>query len=92
MKTISAALAFATLLCAAGAPAKDTSPPEEVRKEAREIFQKVISFRTSEGLGQVPAMAQYLAERFRAAGFPEEGIVRISASATPAQRTARGTR
>ena len=76
MKKISAALsiAFATLLCAAGAPAKDTVPPEEVRKEAREIFQKVISFRTSEGLGQVPAMAQYLAERFRAAGFPEEDI------------------
>lgn len=48
--------------------------PEEVRKEAREIFQKVISFRTSEGLGQVPAMAQYLAERFRAAGFREEDI------------------
>ena len=74
MKTISAALAFATLLGAAGAPAKDTAPPEEVRREAREIFQKVISFRTSEGLGQVPAMAQYLAERFRAAGFPEEDI------------------
>jgi acetylornithine deacetylase/succinyl-diaminopimelate desuccinylase-like protein len=77
MKKITVALAFATLLCAAGAPAKSTStnaPPEEVRKEAREIFQKVISFRTSEGLGQVPAMAQYLAERFRAAGFKDEDI------------------
>ena len=73
MKKINAALVFATLFCAAGAPAKDTTPAE-VRKEAREIFQKVIAFRTSEGLGQVPAMAQYLAERFRAAGFPEEDI------------------
>ena len=75
MKKTTLALAFAalpTLLFAAGAP-KDTAP-EEVRKEAREIFQKVIAFRSSEGLGQVPAMAQYLAERFRAVGFPEEDI------------------
>jgi len=75
MKKTTLALAFAalpTLLFAAGAP-KDTAP-EEVRKEAREIFQKVIAFRSSEGLGQVPAMAQYLAERFRAVGFPEGDI------------------
>ena len=57
MKKINLALAFAALFCAAGATAKDATP-EEVRKEAREIFQKVISFRTSEGLGQVPAMAR----------------------------------
>ena len=60
------------MLWAAGAFAKDTTP--ESSQEAREIFQKVIAFRTSEGLGQVPAMAQYLAERFRAAGFPEQDI------------------
>ncbi|MGH8237359.1 MAG: M20/M25/M40 family metallo-hydrolase [Steroidobacteraceae bacterium] len=44
MKKITAALACATLptlLCAAGAFAKDTTP-EEVRRQAREIFQKVI--------------------------------------------------
>src|SRR6185436_1407426 len=72
MKKITAlALALGAALLTGPALAKDTAPPEEVRKEAREIFQKVIAFRTSEGLGQVPAMAQYLAERFRAAGFPE---------------------
>ena len=78
MKKITPVLAFVTLLCASTAfaaqQADKNTPPEEVRKEAREIFQKVISFRTSEGLGQVPAMAQYLAERFRAAGFREEDI------------------
>jgi acetylornithine deacetylase/succinyl-diaminopimelate desuccinylase-like protein len=73
MKKVTLAVAFAALFCAAGAFARDATP-EEVRKEAREIFQKVIAFRTSEGLGQVPAMAQYLAERFRAAGFPEQDI------------------
>jgi acetylornithine deacetylase/succinyl-diaminopimelate desuccinylase-like protein len=76
MKKITPALALAFLVTFLGsgpAAAKDTTP-EEVRKEAREIFQKVIALRTSEGLGQVPAMAQYLTERFRAAGFPEEDI------------------
>ena len=73
MKKITPALALVAVLSAGPAPAKD-STPEEVRKEAREIFQKVIAFRSSEGLGQVPAMAQYLAERFRAAGFPEKDI------------------
>jgi acetylornithine deacetylase/succinyl-diaminopimelate desuccinylase-like protein len=73
MKKVTLAVAFAALFCAAGAFARDATP-EEVRKDAREIFQKVIAFRTSEGLGQVPAMAQYLAERFRAAGFPEQDI------------------
>jgi acetylornithine deacetylase/succinyl-diaminopimelate desuccinylase-like protein len=73
MKKITPALALIAVLCAAPALAKDAAP-EEVRKEAREIFQKVIAFRSSEGLGQVPAMAQYLAERFKAAGFPEKDI------------------
>ena len=73
MKKITPALALLAVLCTAPALAKDATP-EEVRKEAREIFQKVIAFRSSEGLGQVPAMAQYLAERFRAAGFPEKDI------------------
>src|SRR5918992_930444 len=73
MKKITPALALLSVLCASPTLAKDV-PPEDVRKEAREIFQKVIAFRTSEGLGQVPAMAQHLAERFRAAGFREEDI------------------
>jgi len=73
MKKIAAAVAFIAVLCASPALAQDGTP-QEARKEAREIFQKVIAFRTSEGLGQVPAMAQYLAERFRAAGFPEADI------------------
>jgi len=78
MKKITLALALAASLLATGPTvARDTDkgmPPDDIRKEARDIFQKVIAFRTSEGLGQVPAMAQYLAERFRAAGFPEADI------------------
>src|SRR5512141_809273 len=41
-----------------------------------ELFRGVVGFRTSEGLGQVPAMAEYLASRFRSAGF-DAGDVRV---------------
>ncbi len=42
--------------------------------KAREIFSKLISYPTSPGLGQVPAMAEYLAGEFRRAGFPQADI------------------
>lgn len=42
--------------------------------EAREMFAKIIAMRTAEGHGQVPAMADYLASRFRDAGFADDDI------------------
>lgn len=57
---------------AQGAGASPTLTPNEAK--AREIFQRVIAFKTSVGLGQVPAMANYLAGELRAAGFPESDI------------------
>ena len=42
--------------------------------KARQIFGRVIGFKTSVGLGQVPAMAEYLASEFRAAGFVDADI------------------
>jgi acetylornithine deacetylase/succinyl-diaminopimelate desuccinylase-like protein len=42
--------------------------------KAREIFSRVIAFKTEIGQGQVPAMAKYLAGEFRAAGFPDADI------------------
>jgi acetylornithine deacetylase/succinyl-diaminopimelate desuccinylase-like protein len=42
--------------------------------QAREIYAKIISMPTSVGLHQVPAMTEYLAGRFRAAGFPAEDV------------------
>lgn len=48
--------------------------PDNVRADARAILEKTVAMPTSVGLGQVPAMAQYLADRFRAAGFPEDDI------------------
>ena len=42
--------------------------------QARDIFSHLIAFKTEIGQGQVPVMAKYLAEQFRAAGFPESDI------------------
>ena len=64
---------FALISLSAALPSQAaTVDPHDAK--AREIFSKVISYPTSEGLGQVPAMAAYLAGEFRAAGFPEADI------------------
>jgi acetylornithine deacetylase/succinyl-diaminopimelate desuccinylase-like protein len=42
--------------------------------QARDIFSQLIAFKTEIGQGQVPVMANYLADRFRAAGFPDSDI------------------
>jgi acetylornithine deacetylase/succinyl-diaminopimelate desuccinylase-like protein len=64
---------IAALVCCAAQPVQ-AAAPTAVQAEARAILDKLIAYRTSEGLGQVPAMAQYLADRFRQAGFPEDDI------------------
>jgi acetylornithine deacetylase/succinyl-diaminopimelate desuccinylase-like protein len=64
-------LLLLTLLCA---PTLAATAPQSAREQAREIFRTVIAFRTSEGLGQVPAMANYLADQFRKGGFPNDDV------------------
>jgi acetylornithine deacetylase/succinyl-diaminopimelate desuccinylase-like protein len=64
-------LALAALLAVQAARAE---APAAVRAEARDIFQTIIGFKTSEGFGQVPKMAEYLAGKFRSAGFPSDDI------------------
>ncbi|MGH8231983.1 MAG: M20/M25/M40 family metallo-hydrolase, partial [Steroidobacteraceae bacterium] len=44
------------------------------QQQARELFQRSIAFKTEIGQGQVPKLAAYLADQFRAAGFPEADI------------------
>jgi acetylornithine deacetylase/succinyl-diaminopimelate desuccinylase-like protein len=48
--------------------------PAAVRVQAREIFAHIIGIESSIGKGNVPLVAKYLAERFKAAGFPEADI------------------
>ena len=64
-----------TAVAAATAPAPGRGEaPAAVRAQARDVFETIIAMQTSEGHGQVPVMAQYLAARFKAAGFPAEDI------------------
>lgn len=65
-------LAASLALSSSSAFAADTRTQNELH--AREIFAKLISYKTSVGLGQVPAMAGYLADQFRTAGFAESDI------------------
>ncbi|MHA6204110.1 M20/M25/M40 family metallo-hydrolase [Dyella soli] len=68
-KTLLASLlTFSVALSAQAA----TLDPNQAR--ARDIFSHLIAFKTEIGQGQVPVMAKYLADQFRAAGFPESDI------------------
>lgn len=46
-----------------------TPPPDRWHAKAREIYEHAISIPTVQGRGQVPALAQYLQEQFRAGGL-----------------------
>jgi acetylornithine deacetylase/succinyl-diaminopimelate desuccinylase-like protein len=69
---VRAALLLASTLGAVAAPATET--PQAVRDQARELFREIVAMHTSAGLGQVPVLAEHLAARFRAAGFPAEDV------------------
>ena len=58
-------------LAGAGAGAES---PDAVRSQAREIFAHIIGIESSIGEGNVPLVAKYLAERFKAGGFPDADI------------------
>ncbi|MGI9626802.1 MAG: M20/M25/M40 family metallo-hydrolase [Longimicrobiales bacterium] len=56
--------------------AQDTSAEytEPYQVHALEIFRTVINARTAETHGQVPMVANYLADQFRTGGFPAEDV------------------
>src|SRR5512134_3176419 len=66
------------LVLAAPLGAAPPPPPSALLKpheaDAREIFRRAVAFKTSAGLGQVPALVEDLVSRFKAAGFPEADI------------------
>ncbi|MGB0133461.1 M20/M25/M40 family metallo-hydrolase, partial [Dokdonella sp.] len=70
MKILISILILAGLAVEAGAAPADPA----TRAEARDVFEKSIAFKTSEGLGQVPAYAAYLAKKLEAGGIPAEDI------------------
>jgi acetylornithine deacetylase/succinyl-diaminopimelate desuccinylase-like protein len=64
-----AALLLVSPFCLAAA-----GPSSTHDAKAREMLERLIAFETSEGKGQVPAMAEYLAGELRAAGIPDSDI------------------
>jgi acetylornithine deacetylase/succinyl-diaminopimelate desuccinylase-like protein len=50
------------------------APTDPWDGRARELFRQVIAMPSSEGLGKVPALAEFLAGELRAGGFPSEDI------------------
>jgi acetylornithine deacetylase/succinyl-diaminopimelate desuccinylase-like protein len=70
-----APLALAAALCLLlAATSRATTYDAPYQRQALDIYRHVIGFKTEIGEGQVPVMAQYLAEQLRAAGFPSDDI------------------
>ena len=81
----SIALAVSLVLAFAAAPvAAQEAPPRADQQQARAIYQRLISFRTARGHGQVPAMTAYIIETLRAGGVPAADIVTIPHEETTA--------
>src|SRR5688572_6207551 len=78
MTTKGGAMRFFRLLLAVTVSLAFTSPaaaqdaPHE--RQARQIFERLISFRSAAGHNQVPAMANYIVETLRAGGVPADDI------------------
>jgi acetylornithine deacetylase/succinyl-diaminopimelate desuccinylase-like protein len=73
LKQTTALMLGACLAVSATAAEKLGGRPSDMK--AREIFAKVISIPTELGRNKVPEMAEYLAQEFRAGGFPAEDVV-----------------
>ncbi len=72
-----ARLAPCLALCLAALPAvaaPGAAPPDAVKREARDIFATIVGIESSIGKGQVPKVAEYLAERLRRGGFAAEDV------------------
>jgi len=71
-------LSIAAMAAVFSGTATAQSAPHEVK--AREIYEKVISFRTAAGQQQTQAMAAYLIETLKAAGVAESDITTLDES------------
>jgi carboxypeptidase PM20D1 len=65
----------ATAALAIGSAAFAQTAPHE--RQAREVLERVIAFRTAEGHGQMPKMTAYLADVLKAGGVPAADIAML---------------
>jgi acetylornithine deacetylase/succinyl-diaminopimelate desuccinylase-like protein len=63
-------------------------PADQWYAKAREIFQRSIEIPSVPGRGQTPALAQYLAGEFKAAGWAESDIHVLPHQGSPGDQTA----
>jgi acetylornithine deacetylase/succinyl-diaminopimelate desuccinylase-like protein len=75
-------LSIAALAAVLSGAATAQTAPYQVK--AREIYAKVISFRTAAGQQQMPAMIAYLKETLQAGAVPESDIAVLDAAGDPA--------
>ena len=73
MRFVAIALLAAVSTTALAAPAKP-SLTEAQRTAAHDMFEHVVNIPTVIGRHRTPEMAQYVADRFKAAGFPAEDV------------------
>lgn len=71
--------------CAAALfPSAAVAQQEPHHAQARQIYERIIGFRTAEGHKQVPAMAEYLSRTLQAGGVPAEDIAMLPSGETVA--------
>jgi acetylornithine deacetylase/succinyl-diaminopimelate desuccinylase-like protein len=83
-----AAAVFLVLTPAVAAQDASADHTAAYQRRALEIFRTSIGYRTAAGHGQVPALAAYLANRFRAGGFPDEDIQVLPLTTLDGEKTA----
>jgi acetylornithine deacetylase/succinyl-diaminopimelate desuccinylase-like protein len=67
--------AFGVVLAALSGQSLAQQGPDQA--QARQIFEKVVTYRTSHGQGQVPSMAGYLESVLREGGISAENIAKL---------------
>jgi acetylornithine deacetylase/succinyl-diaminopimelate desuccinylase-like protein len=70
------------LIALSGTAAAAPAVSDRDRAEAREIFASAIAFETSIGNGQVPKLAESLADRFRKGGFAASDVTIVPSGET----------
>ncbi|MDB5693144.1 MAG: hypothetical protein JWO81_2207 [Alphaproteobacteria bacterium] len=86
------ALGLASTAAAAASPVPLTGPlpvpGDRWQAKAHEIYQHAIETPTVEGRGQVPILAQWLADQYRAGGWSDADIHVVPYEGNPGNRTA----
>ena len=75
-RSIASFLSLLALLALRPLLAQDASADYTLphQRKALEIYRTIVGFRTAAGQGQVPKMAEYLADQFRQGGFPASDV------------------